>query len=81
MDDDWAQLALETVCRHLCQTCRDDVLIQLSKKTHAANQHALVVRRKGEQLQLEVSVLRMLSGCLLKHVRQLTTRLEMGSMA
>ena len=81
MDDDLAQVALETVCRHVCQTCRDDILTQLRKKRHAANQRALVARRKGEQLQLEVAFLRMVNGYLLKHVRELTTRLEMGSMA
>ncbi len=82
--DDLAQVALQTVCRHVCQTCRDDILTQLRKNRHAANQRALVARRKGEQLQLEVAFLRIVNDYLLKHVRKLTARLEtalMGSMA
>ena len=59
MDDDLVQVALETVCRQVCQTCRDNILTQLRKKKHAANQRALVAPRKGEQLQLEVAFLRM----------------------
>ncbi len=70
--DDLAQVALETVCRHLCQTCRDDALAQLRKKRRAANQRALVARRKCEELQLEVAFLRVLNMCLLKQVRKLT---------
>ena len=84
MDDDLAQVALETVCRHLCQTCRDDTLTRVRKNRHAANQRALVARRKCEELQLEVAFLRMLNDLLLKQVRKLTARLEtafMGSMA
>lgn len=74
MDDDLTQIALETVCRHLCHTCRDDVLTQLRKSRHAANQRALVARRKCEQLQLEVAFLRLLNQFLFKRVRKLTDR-------
>ena len=84
MDDDLAQVALETVCRHLCQTCRDDSVTQLRKNRRAANQCAMVARRTCEQLQLEVAFLRVLNDFLLKQVRKLTARLEtalMGSMA
>ena len=82
--DDLAQVALETVCRHLCQTCRDDTLTRVRKNRRAANQRALVARRKSEELQLEVAFLRVLNDFLLKQVRKLTARLEtalMGSMA
>ena len=80
MDDDLAQVALETVCRHLCQTCRDDTLTRVRKNRHAANQRALVARRKCEELQLEVAFLRMLKDLLLKQVRKLTARLETALM-
>ena len=81
MDNDLAQVALETVSRHLCQTCRDDILIQLRKKRRAANQRALVARRKSEQLQLEVAFLRIVNKCLLMHVRNLTAQLETALLA
>ena len=84
MDDDLAQVALETVSRHLCQTCRDDILTQLRKNRRAANQRAMVARRTCEQLQVEVAFPSVLSIFLLKQVRKLTARLEtalMGSMA
>ena len=76
MDDDLAQVALETVSRHLCQTCRDDILTQLRKNRRAANQRAMVARRKCEQFQLEVAFLRILNEYLLKQVRKLMSRLE-----
>ena len=76
MDDDLAQVALETVCRHVCQTCRDDILTQLRKNRRAANQRAMVARRKCEQFQLEVAFLRILNEYLLKQVRKLMSRLE-----
>ena len=80
MDEDVSQVALETVCRHLCQTCRDDMLTRLRKNRHAANQRALVARRKCEQLQLEVAFLRIVNEYLLKQVRKLTARLETALM-
>ena len=76
MDDDAAQIALGTVCRHLCHACRDDIVTHLRKQRRAANQRAMVARRKCEQLQLEVSFLRVLNDFLLKQVRKLTARLE-----
>ncbi len=76
MDDDLTQVALETVCRHLCHMCRDDVLTQLRKNRRAANQRAMVARRKCEQLELEVSFLRVLNDFMLKRVRKLLARLE-----
>ena len=81
MDDDSAQVALETVSRHLCQTCRDDILIHLRKKRRAANQRALVARRKSEQLQLEVSFLRIVNKYLFMHVRNLKAQLETALLA
>ena len=75
MDDDLAQVALETVCRHLCHTCRDDSVTQLRQNRRAANQRAMVARRKCEQFQLEVAFLRIVNVFLLKQVRELTARL------
>ena len=74
MDSDRAQAALATVCRHVAapeglqKECRDDVLVQLRKQRQAANQRALVARRKNEQLQLEVAFLRMLNYFLMKQL-------------
>ncbi len=68
MDSDRAQAALATVCRHVQKECRDDVLVQLRKQRQAANQRALVARRKNEQLQLEVAFLRMLNYFLMKQL-------------
>ncbi len=81
MDDDSAQVALETVSRHLCQTSRDDILTRVRKNRRAANQRALVARRKCEELQLEVAFLRVLNVCLLQEVRKLTARLETALLA
>ena len=61
MDDDAVQAALATVCAHVQRECRDGVLVQLRKQRQAANQRALVARRKTEQLQLEVAFLRLLN--------------------
>ena len=71
MDSDLAQAALSTVCRYVQKECRDDVLLQLRRQRRAANQRALVARRKNEELQLEVAFLRVLNMCLLKQVRKL----------
>ena len=68
MDSDRAQAALATVCRHVQKECRDGVLVQLRKQRQAANQRALVARRKNEQLQLEVAFLRMLNYFLMKQL-------------
>ena len=76
MDDDAAQVALETACRHLGHVCRDDVLTQLRKNRHAANQRAMVARRKCEQLALEAAFLRYMNSLFMKQVRKLEARLE-----
>ena len=78
MDDDAVQAALATVCAHVQRECRDGVLVQLRKQRQAANQRALVARRKTEQLQLEVAFLRILNGCLLYQVRQVSSRLDVA---
>ena len=71
MDSDLAQAALSTVCRNVQKECRDDVLMQLRRQKSAANQRALVARRKTEELQLEVAFLRVLNVCLLKQIRNI----------
>ena len=76
MDDDLAQIALGTVCRHVCRACRDDIVTQLRKQRHAANQRAMVARRNCEQLALEVASLRYINELFMKQVRKLETRLE-----
>ena len=48
MDSDQAQAALATVCRYVQKECRDSVLVQVRKQRQAANQRALVARRKTE---------------------------------
>ena len=78
MDDDAVQAALATVCAHVQRECRDDVLVQLRKQRQAANQRALVARRKTEQLQLEVAFLRVLNRCLLYQIRQVSSRLDVA---
>ena len=78
MDDDTVQAALATVCAHVQRECRDGVLVQLRKQRQAANQRALVARRKTEQLQLEVAFLRILNRCLLYQIRQVSSRLDVA---
>ena len=78
MDDDTVQAALATVCAHVQRECRDDVLVQLRKQRQAANQRALVARRKTEQLQLEVAFVRVLNRCLLYQIRQVSSRLDVA---
>ena len=70
MDDDLAQAALGALCTYVHKECRDDVVTQLRKNRHAANQRALVARRKCEQLILEVAFLRIVNDYLLEHVKQ-----------
>ena len=77
MDDDAVQAALATVCAYVQRECRDGVLVQLRKQRQAANQRALVVRRKNEQLQLEVAFLRMMNEFLMKQLRKLNSRLDL----
>ena len=76
MGDDAVQAALATVCAHVQRECRDGVLVQLRKQRQAANQRALVARRKTEQLQMEVAFLRILNRCLMYQIRQLSSRLD-----
>ena len=78
MDDDTVQAALATVCAHVQRECRDGVLVQLRKQRQAANQRALVARRKTEQLQLEVAFVRVLNRCLLYQIRQVSSRLDVA---
>ena len=78
MDDDTVQAALATVCAHVQRECRDDVLVQLRKQRHAANQRALVARRKNEQLQLEIAFLRILNRCVLYQIRQVSSGLDVA---
>ena len=78
MDSDRAQAALATVCKYVQKECRDGVLVQLRKQRQAANQRALVARRKTEQLQLEVAFLRILNRCLLYQIRQVSSRLDVA---
>ena len=54
MDDDAVQAALATVCAYVQRECRDNVLVQLRRQRGAANQRAMVARRKTKQLHLEV---------------------------
>ena len=77
MDDDAVQAALATVCAYIQRECRDGVLVQLRKQRQAANQRALVARRKNEQLQLEVAFLRILNTFLMKQLRKLNSRLDL----
>ena len=78
MDDDAVQAALATVCAHVQRECRDSVLVQLRKQRQAANQRALVARRKTEQLQLEVAFLRMINDFLMKQLRTLNGKVELA---
>ena len=78
MDSDRAQAALATVCQYVNRECRDGVLVQLRKQRQAANQRALVARRKTEQLQLEIAFLRVLNRCLLYQIRQVSSRLDVA---
>ena len=78
MDDDTVQAALATVCAHVQRECRDDVLVQLRRQRRAANQRAMVARRKTEQLQLEVAFLRMINDFLMKQLRTLNGKVELA---
>jgi hypothetical protein len=78
MDDDRVQAALATACRYIQEECRDRVLVQLRKQRRAANQRAMVARRKNEQLQLEVSFQRILNRCLLHQIRRVSSRLDLA---
>ncbi len=52
--------------------------MQLRKQRQAANQRALMARRKTEQLQLEVAFLRMINDFLMKQLRKLNGKVELA---
>ena len=78
MDNDAVQAALATVCACVQRECGDGVLVQLRKQRQAANQRALVARRKNEQLQLEVAFFRMMNEFLMKQLRKLNSEVELA---
>ena len=78
MDSDQAQAALATVCGYVQKECRDQALTQVSKHRRAANQRAMVARQKNEEMQLEVSFLRILNRCLLYQIRKISSRLDVA---
>jgi division protein CdvB (Snf7/Vps24/ESCRT-III family) len=78
MDSDQAQAALATVCRYVQKECRDQALTQVRKQRRAANQRAMVARRRNEEMQLEVSFLRILNRCLLYQIRKISSRLDVA---
>jgi len=69
MDDDRAQAAMATLCRHVSIACEEEVIDKLRKQRHAANQRVYVIKRKLAIMQLELSFLRYLNKFML---RQLT---------
>ena len=73
MDDDRAQAAIATVCRHVNVACKDVVIDKLRKQRHAANQRVYVLKRKVAVMQLELAFLRYLNKFML---RQLQCALE-----
>ena len=73
MDNDRAQIALATLCRHVNVACKDVVIDKLRKQRHAANQRVYVLRRKVAVMQLELAFLRYLNKFML---RQLQCALE-----
>ena len=73
MDDDRAQAALATLCRHVNVACKDVLIDKLRKQRHAANQRVYVIKRKIAIMNLELAFLRYLNKYML---RQLTCALE-----
>ena len=69
MDDDKAQLALETVCRHVNAACTNVVIEKFRKQRHAANQRVYVIKRKIAVMQLELSFLRYINAFMLRQLR------------
>ena len=69
MDDDRAQAALATLCRHVNTACRDVVIDKLRKQRHAANQRVYVLKRKVAVMQLELAFLRYLNQFMLHRLR------------
>jgi len=81
MDDDQTQAALATVCRYIFEECRDNVLVKLRKQRRAANQRAFVAKRKAEQLQLEVSFMRLLNRLLCFQLQTIRERVDLALQA
>ena len=71
MEDDRAQAALATLCRHVNAAGRDAVIYKLRKQRHAANQRVYVLKQKLATMMLELSCLRYRNV-----LRQLTIELE-----
>ena len=69
MDDDRAQAAIATVCRHVNVACKDVVIDKLRKQRHAANQRVYVLKRKVAVMQLELAFLRYLNQFMLHRLR------------
>ena len=61
MDDDRAQLALATLCRHVNGACKDVVMDRLRKQRHAANQRVHVLKKQLAIMQLEIAFLRYIN--------------------
>ena len=69
MDDDRAQAAIATVCRHVNVASKEVVIDKLRKQRHAANQRVYVLKRKVAVMQLEVAFLRYLHKFMLYRLR------------
>jgi len=68
MDDDRAQAALATVCRHVNTACRELVIDKLRKQRHAANQRVYVIKRRLAIMELELAFLRYLNKLMLRRL-------------
>jgi hypothetical protein len=68
MDDDRAQAALATLCRHVSIACKDEVIDKLRKQRHAANQRVYVIKRKLAIMELELAFLRYLNKFMLRQL-------------
>ncbi len=69
MDDDGAQAALATLCRHVNVASKDVVIDKLRKQRHAANQRVYVIKRKLAIMELELAFLRYLNKFMLHQLR------------
>ena len=69
MDDDRAQAALATLCRHVNVACKDVVMDKRRKQRHAANQRVYVIRRKLAIMELELAFLKYLNQFMLHRLR------------
>ena len=54
------------------------MLVQVRKQRQAANQRALVARRKNEPLQREVAFLCLIDAFLMKQLRNLNGKVELA---